>query len=146
MNMMENIFKKVHNPWHKTFMGCIILSALVFLFPPLYGEGYESIEGLLSGDPSSIVNGSIFYHEGTMVWFIILFIALIVLTKAFATSATNGGGGVGGTFAPSLYVGCLSGFLFCIYNQPSRSWHRAVHKNFALMGMAGVMSGVMHAP
>ena len=95
MNMMENIFKKVHNPWHKTFMGCIILSALVFLFPPLYGEGYESIEGLLSGDPSSIVNRSIFYHEGTMVWFIILFIALIVLTKAFATSATNGGGGVG---------------------------------------------------
>ena len=146
MNMMENIFKKVHNPWHKTFMGCIILSALVFLFPPLYGEGYESIEGLLSGDPSSIVNGSIFYHEGTMVWFIILFIALIVLTKAFATSATNGGGGVGGTFAPSLYVGCLSGFLFAYTINHLGLGIELSTKNFALMGMAGVMSGVMHAP
>ncbi len=146
MNMMENIFKKVHNPWHKTFMGCIILSALVFLFPPLYGEGYESIEGLLSGDPSSIVNGSIFYHEGTMVWFIILFIALIVLTKAFAPSATNGGGGVGGTFAPSLYVGCLSGFLFAYTINHLGLGIELSTKNFALMGMAGVMSGVMHAP
>ena len=146
MNMMENIFKKVHNPWHKTFMGCIILSALVFLFPPLYGEGYESIEGLHSGDPSSIVNGSIFYHEGTMVWFIILFIALIVLTKAFATSATNGGGGVGGTFAPSLYVGCLSGFLFAYTINHLGLGIELSTKNFALMGMAGVMSGVMHAP
>ncbi len=146
MNMMENIFKKVHNPWHKTFMGCIILSALVFLFPPLYGEGYESIEGLLSGDPSSIVNGSIFYHEGTMVWFIILFIALIVLTKAFATSATNGGGGVGGTFAPSLYVGCLSGFLFAYTINHLGLGIELSTKNCALMGMAGVMSGVMHAP
>ncbi len=146
MNMMENIFKKVHNPWHKTFMGCIILSALVFLFPPLYGEGYESIEGLLSGDPSSIVNGSIFYHEGTMVWFIILFIALIVLTKAFATSATNGGGGVGGTFAPSLYVGCLSGVLFAYTINHLGLGIELSTKNFALMGMAGVMSGVMHAP
>ena len=146
MYMMENIFKKVHNPWHKTFMGSIILSALVFLFPPLYGEGYESIEGLLSGDPSSIVNGSIFYHEGTMVWFIILFIALIVLTKAFATSATNGGGGVGGTFAPSLYVGCLSGFLFAYTINHLGLGIELSTKNFALMGMAGVMSGVMHAP
>lgn len=145
MNMMENIFKKVHNPWHKTFMGCIILSALVFLFPPLYGEGYESIEGLLSGDPSSIVNGSIFYHEGTMVWFIILFIALIVLTKAFATSATNGGGGVGGTFAPSLYVGCMAGFFFAYLLNELFGLDLSV-KNFALMGMAGVMSAVMHAP
>ncbi len=109
MNMMEKFFKRLHNPWTKTAVGCVILSSLVFIFPPLYGEGYESIIGLLAGDASSIVNGSIFYREGSMIWFLIVFISLVVLTKAFATSATNGGGGVGGTFAPSLYVGCQIG-------------------------------------
>ena len=147
MNMMEKFFKKISNRWLKTLVGCTILSSLVFIFPPLYGEGYESIIGLLAGDASSIVNGSIFYHEGSMVWFLILFIALVVLTKAFATSATNGGGGVGGTFAPSLYVGCLSGFLFAyIFNHIGLLDITLSTKNFALMGMAGVMSGVMHAP
>ncbi|MDE7125581.1 MAG: chloride channel protein, partial [Muribaculaceae bacterium] len=147
MNMMEKFFKKISNRWLKTLVGCTILSSLVFIFPPLYGEGYESIIGLLAGDASSIVNGSIFYHEGSMVWFLILFITLVVLTKAFATSATNGGGGVGGTFAPSLYVGCLSGFLFAyIFNHIGLLDITLSTNNFALMGMAGVMSGVMHAP
>ncbi len=146
MNMMENFFKRISNPWLKTMIGCAILSSLVFIFPPLYGEGYDSIIGLLAGDASSIVNGSIFYREGSMVWFLILFISLVVLTKAFATSATNGGGGVGGTFAPSLYVGCLSGFLFA-YSINHLGFELDLStKNFALMGMAGVMSGVMHAP
>lgn len=146
MNMMENVFRKIKNVWMKTLVGCIILSSLVFIFPPLYGEGYESIIGLLAGDVSSIVNGSIFYKEGSMVWFLILFISLIILTKAFATSATNGGGGVGGTFAPSLYVGCLTGFLFAYIGNHIGFDLELSTKNFALMGMAGVMSGVMHAP
>ncbi|MDE5555598.1 MAG: chloride channel protein, partial [Muribaculaceae bacterium] len=80
MNMMENFFHKFKNPWNKTLVGCIILSALVFIFPPLYGEGYGSIIGLLNGDPSSIVNGSLFYGDRNQVWFIIMFIALIILT------------------------------------------------------------------
>ncbi len=146
MNMMEKFFKRLHNPWTKTAVGCVILSSLVFIFPPLYGEGYESIIGLLAGDASSIVNGSIFYREGSMIWFLIVFISLVVLTKAFATSATNGGGGVGGTFAPSLYVGCLSGFLFAYTINHIGLDVELSTKNFALMGMAGVMSGVMHAP
>ncbi len=146
MNMMENFFHRFKNPWTKTLIGCLILSALVFIFPPLYGEGYGSIIGLLNGDPSSIVNGSLFYGDRNQVWFIILFIALIILTKAFATSATNGAGGVGGTFAPSLYVGCMAGFLFA-YVANLIGFDTALStKNFALIGMAGVMSGVMHAP
>ena len=145
MNMMENFFHRFKNPWTKTLIGCLILSALVFIFPPLYGEGYGSIIGLLNGDPSSIVNGSLFYGDRNQVWFIILFIALIILTKAFATSATNGAGGVGGTFAPSLYVGCMAGFLFA-YVANLIGFDTALStKNFALIGMAGVMSGVMHA-
>ena len=146
MNMMENFFHRFKNRWYKTLIGCIILSALVFIFPPLYGEGYGSIIGLLGGDPSSIVNGSVFYGDRNEVWFIVLFIALIILTKAFATSATNGAGGVGGTFAPSLYVGCMAGFLFAyVVNQVGLEIPLST-KNFALIGMAGVMSGVMHAP
>lgn len=146
MNMMENFFGSFKRRSNRLIVGCLILSLLVFLFPPLYGEGYGSIVSLLAGDPSSLLNGSIFYHEGTQVWFIILFILLIIATKAFATSATNGAGGVGGTFAPSLYVGCMTGFLFA-YCVNLLGFETVLStKNFALIGMAGVMSAVMHAP
>lgn len=147
MNMMERLFnKRLNVQWKKTLVGGSILAALVFLFPPLYGEGYGAINSLLNGDPSSIVDGSIFYPDRGCVWFITVYIGLIILLKGFATSATNGGGGVGGTFAPSLYVGCMTGFFFAfLMNNLVGDLGLSV-KNFALMGMAGVMSGVMHAP
>jgi CIC family chloride channel protein len=145
--MMESFFKKILiAPWKKTLVGCIILASLVFVFPPLYGEGYGAINSLLNGDPSSLLDGTMFYNDRNNVSFILLYIGLIILFKAFATSATNGGGGVGGTFAPSLYVGCLTGFFFAyLINHLGFDIELSV-KNFALMGMAGVMSGVMHAP
>ena len=147
MNMMENFFGRYKDrPWIKTSIGCLILSALVFLFPPLYGEGYDAIMGLLAGDTESIVDGSIFYRDGSNVWFIVTFILMIILMKAFATSATNGAGGVGGTFAPSLYVGCMVGFLFAYAFNHLGFDMVLSNKNFALIGMAGVMAGVMHAP
>mgnify|MGYP001060737606 FL=1 len=146
MNMMENFFGRFKAPWLKTLTGCTILAGLVFVFPPLYGEGYGSIVGLLGGDTSSIVNGSIFYGDRNEVWFLAIFIGLVIATKAFATSATNGAGGVGGTFAPSLYVGCLTGFLFAFLVNHFGLGVELSTKNFALIGMAGVMSGVMHAP
>ena len=146
MNMMEIFFGRFRNVWIRTVIGCVILSVLVFVFPPLYGEGYGSITGLLSGDTSSIVNGSIFYGDRNSIWFLVLFISLIIATKAFATSATNGAGGVGGTFAPSLYVGCMAGFLFAYIINLMGFDIPLSTKNFALIGMAGVMSGVMHAP
>ncbi len=145
MNMMERFFRRFKNPWTRTAIGCLILSSLVFFFPPLYGEGYGSINALLSGDTSAIVNGSIFYGDRNSVWFLAIFIGMVILTKAFATSSTNGGGGVGGTFAPSLYVGCMTGFLFAFVANHLGMVELST-KNFALMGMAGVMSGVMHAP
>lgn len=150
MNLMERLFGRLGKPWRKTLVGSVILAGLVFMFPPLYGEGYGAINSLLNGDPSSIVDGSVFYSDRGHAWFIILYIGLIIATKAFATSATNGAGGVGGTFAPSLYVGCMTGFFFAfLLNSlgltPEGSDPLSV-KNFALMGMAGVMSGVMHAP
>ncbi|MCM1483159.1 MAG: chloride channel protein [Muribaculaceae bacterium] len=145
MNMMENMFKSLRRPALKYVVGALILSTLIFLFPPLYGEGYTAIIDLLGGDTSAILDGSIFYSDRTSVCFIALFIAMIILTKVFATSATNGAGGVGGTFAPSLYVGCMAGFFFAYLTNNLFGLDLSV-KNFALMGMAGVMSGVMHAP
>lgn len=147
MFTMETFFRKrLILPWRKTVVGCAILATLVFLFPPLYGEGYGAINSLLNDNPGSIVDGSIFYGDRANAMFIVLYIGMIILLKAFATSATNGAGGVGGTFAPSLYVGCMTGFFFAyLLNNLGFGLDLSV-KNFALMGMAGVMSGVMHAP
>ena len=148
MNACEDLFARFKNrPYVKLLIGGAILSTLIFLFPSLYGEGYHSINLLLNGrteaDWNQILDGSLFYGHSE---YIILYLALVLFTKVFATSATNGGGGCGGTFAPSLFIGCFTGFLF------SRLWNinqigvYVPEKNFALLGMAGVMSGVMHAP
>ena len=146
MFMMESFFKKIKQQWLKILIGGTIIACLVFLFPPLYGEGYSTITSLLDGDVESVVNASLFYVDRDNIWFLLLFIFAITLTKAFATSATNGAGGVGGTFAPSLFVGALTGFLFAsVVNQFDLGVTLSL-KNFTLMGMAGVMSGVMHAP
>ena len=146
MNWLEGKFRKLGNPWKKFGLGSIILSLSIFLLPPLYGEGYESITRLLSGHPDVITDGSIFYPWRDNFWVVFMTLALIVLLKVFATSATNGGGGVGGTFAPSLYLGCMGGFLFAYTINHFEIVIPLSEKNFALMGMAGVMSAVMHAP
>ncbi len=145
MNMMENMFQRIGSPWRRYALGALIMSGLVFLFPPLYGEGYSAIISLLSGNTSAILDGSVFYSGRNSVIIIISFVAVLTITKAFATSATNGAGGVGGTFAPSLFVGCMAGFLFAYSINHIFGLDLSV-KNFALMGMAGVMAGVMHAP
>ena len=148
MGACEDVFARFKDqPYVKLVIGGVVLSLLIFLFPALYGEGYISINLLLNGkteaDWNQILNNSLFSGQGSML---IPYIALVLFTKVMATSATNGGGGCGGTFAPSLFIGCFTGFLF------SRLWNMneigvyVPEKNFSLLGMAGVMSGVMHAP
>lgn len=146
MFWLESIFGKIKNAVFKIAIGGAVLAGLIFFFPPLYGEGYDAINNLLSGDTSSVVDGTIFYLDRHSVWFLALFIGMIILTKVFATSATNAAGGVGGTFAPSLFVGAMTGFLFAYILNNLDMGFELSQKNFALMGMAGVMSGVMHAP
>ena len=146
MFMMETIFGRIGRQVDKIIAGGVIIAGLVFIFPPLYGEGYGAINNLLEGNVAAVVDGTIFYVDRANVWFIALFIASIILMKAFATSATNGAGGVGGTFAPSLFVGALTGFLFAYTLNNLDLGIELSQKNFTLMGMAGVMSGVMHAP
>lgn len=144
MNWMEDIFRKLASPYKKMAFGGIILSVLIFLFPSLYGEGYDTIEYLLGNHPENVTNGSIFrnFDHG---WLLVAYLGLVVIFKIFASCATNGSGGTGGIFAPSLFMGCISGFILAksinlsgIADMPE--------ENFALAGMAGVMAGVMHSP
>ena len=147
MNWIEGIFGKIQNPWKKLALGGGMLSILIFLFPPLYGEGYQTIDLLINGTTpaewDSVLNNSFFYGSGSLL---ILYLLLIIITKVFASSATNGGGGCGGIFAPSLFLGCVSGFVFSHFSNSLDFTYYCPEKNFALIGMAGVMSGVMHAP
>ena len=149
IEMMENMFARIVNPWVRFGIGAVILSLLIFLFPALYGEGYGAINSLLNGDVKPLFDNSLFYGHHDSVWWAVALVGCLCFTKVFATSATNGGGGVGGTFAPSLYVGCMAGFFFAFLLNTLGVIDPSLplsHKNFALLGMAGVMAGVMHAP
>ena len=151
MNRIEGVFRRYSNPYIKLVIGGAMLSFLIFMFPSLYGEGYDTIHMLLNGtsvaDWDKVMDNSIFYGYGNLL---LVYLALVVLFKVFATSATNGGGGCGGTFAPSLFLGCVVGFVFSHfcngYSLAPLISDNIPEKNFALLGMAGMMSGVMHAP
>ena len=148
MTACENVFANMkRHPYLKLALGGLTLSVLIFFFPSLYGEGYSMVNIFLDGktiaDWEQVMNGSMFYGHSNLL---VVYVGLVVFTKVFATSATNGSGGCGGTFAPALFIGGFSGFFF------ARIWNiyqlgvYAPEKNFALMGMAGVMAGVMQAP
>lgn len=148
MTACENVFANMkRHPYLKLALGGLTLSVLIFFFPSLYGEGYSMVNIFLDGktiaDWEQVMNGSMFYGHSNLL---VVYVGLVVFTKVFATSATNGAGGCGGTFAPALFIGGFSGFFF------ARIWNiyqlgvYAPEKNFALMGMAGVMAGVMQAP
>ncbi len=148
MNFCEGIFSRLKNhSYLKLMLGGLMLSSLIFLFPSLYGEGYGSINILLNGnteqDWNAILNNSLFYGNDRML---LIYIALVLLTKVFATSATNGAGGCGGTFAPSLFIGAYGGFLFARIWNIEQIGVYIPEKNFAMLGMSAVMAGVMHAP
>ena len=148
MNACERVFSRLKNHrYAKLLLGGSMLSLLIFLFPSLYGEGYSALNILLNGkteeDWNLLLNNSLFYGNAELL---ILYVALVILSKVFATSATNGGGGCGGTFAPSLFVGGFSGFLFARIWNINQFGVYVPEKNFTLLGMCGVMAGVMHAP
>ncbi|WP_080903301.1 chloride channel protein [Parabacteroides sp. Marseille-P3160] len=146
MNWIEGIFRKLETYWKRFFAGSILLSVLIFLLPPLYGEGYDTIGYLLDGQFRYLTDRSFFYGSGNGSLGLVSILVLILLTKVFASSATNGGGGCGGLFAPSLFLGCIAGFLFSHVSNELGFTVYVSEKNFALLGMAGVMAGIMHAP
>ena len=141
---IEAQFRKLKNPYAKLAIGGSILSVLIFLFPPLYGEGYETIIQLINGTSENIIlDNSLFYGHAA---YILPYMFLIIIFKAFASTVTNCGGGCGGIFAPSLFLGCVTGYLFASIVNLYGLGVEVSDKNFALFGMAALMSGVFHAP
>lgn len=148
MTWCEGQFARMRrHPYRKLIVGGLVLSTLIFFFPSLYGEGWDSLVILLNGKTESdwdhVLDGSLFYGHTNLL---ALYVAMVLLTKIVATSSTNGAGGCGGTFAPSLFVGGFAGFLFARLWNMEQIGVYIPEKNFTLLGMAAVMAGVMHAP
>ena len=142
---LQDWFDKQKNSFYKWIIGGLSLGLLIFFFPSLYGEGYEAINGCLHGTNEHLFNNSIFYNlQDNMFWVFILF-GLVIIFKVIATSVTFGAGGVGGIFAPTLFIGANTGLLFaqvCSY----LGFKDLSYSNFALLGMVGLIAGVLHAP
>ena len=142
---LEKGFAKVSNVYVRLCLGGLILSLLIYLFPSFYGEGYDTVLLLLQRGVDLVIGNSIFFRFADNFWMVALFMACLVFLKVLATSSTNGAGGVGGIFAPVLFTGGTVGFLFA--SLLSRFLNIDLPDNrFVLVGMAGLMAGVMHAP
>lgn len=149
MNWLEGIFGRIKRKRHKFLLGAIVLGVLIYFFPAMYGEGYDVINQLINNVPAKeIMHNTLFYGKDSNL---LIYLGLVLIFKVFATTATNGGGGCGGVFAPSLFLGCIAGFLFAHlwdwgFRLDADSTCYVSPKNCGLYGMAGLMSGVMHAP
>ena len=138
-------FKSIDKQYKKWLWGGAILGILIFVFPPLYGEGYEGFTSLMHGNAQELFNNSLFYRFSQIDWVVILFIVGTMFFKVIAMASTNAAGGVGGTFAPSLFVGAFMGAITALVCNTLFGWNLSL-VSFTLVGMAGVMSGVMKAP
>lgn len=145
---LEDKIKGIDSPYLRWFVSAMGLGLLIFLFPPLYGEGYDSLSVLLNGGEISFEGQTILAFFMDRPWSVPIFFLLILLLKVFSMSFTNAGGGVGGTFGPTLFVGAIAGFVVArIINLICAGSPFSVpEQNFVLVGMAGLMAGVMQAP
>ena len=142
---VEKRFKTIASPWKRFAIGAIMLGVLIYFFPALYGEGYDAVNAALKGDYSSIYSNPIFSGWEQHGWTILVLLAAIILLKAFATALTFGAGGVGGTFAPALFIGAFSGLFFALSINLLGIGDLDPAK-FALVGMSGLIAGMLHAP
>ncbi len=133
------------NSYKKALLGASLLAVLVFVFPTLFGEGYESIKVLAESNPGEILENTLFSSFKDNSWVLLAFVCATMLMKVFATAITLGSGGNGGNFAPSLFVGSYVGFVFSKFFNLTGLTHLPV-SNFTMVGMAGILSGLFHAP
>ena len=138
-------YKSINEQWRKWLYAGLTLGILIFLFPPLYGEGHGSFGSLMSGHTTELFDNSIFYSFSDADWFLLIYLIAIMLFKVVAMATTNAAGGVGGTFAPSLFVGAFAGATLAVMCRVIFGWDVSI-TSFTLAGMAGVMSGIMKAP
>ncbi|MBN1598334.1 MAG: chloride channel protein [Bacteroidales bacterium] len=142
---IESLFSRVKKEFVKPLIGGLLLGLVILFLPPLYGEGYNTLDALLNGNPVEITYGSLFFSLQDNILMFGLFLLLIMIFKVVATAVTNGAGGVGGIFAPTLFMGGIAGYFVArVINL--FSFAQVSERNFSLVGMAGMMAGVMHAP
>lgn len=142
---VDRMLKPIKNIYFKALIGGLILSLLIFIFPPLFGEGYTTMRSILTGNAHELLNNTFLYEFSENDWIFVLFLILLLIFKVMATALTTSGGGIGGVFAPSLFMGAITGFVFAkIINL--LGWFNISESNFTLVGMAGFLSGLMHAP
>ncbi len=142
---IEKWITGLRNQFKRILIGGALLGLLIYVFPPLYGEGYSSLSALLTGKADSLLNNTYFFDFRNYAFILVLYVVGLVFLKVVATALTNGSGGVGGVFAPSLFTGGVTGFLIAMLINMTGIIHVPV-SYFVLAGMAGVMSGVMNSP
>lgn len=142
---IESALKKVKNIFVKILIGGTVLAGLIFIFPSLYGEGTQTLQSLLNGNTEGLPMDKIFSFVLQNNWYILIYLGMLILLKVVAMAFTNGSGGVGGIFGPTLFVGGVTGYWLSNFIN-SFGFVKLPEGNFALVGMAGLMAGVMHAP
>ncbi|MDR2563278.1 MAG: chloride channel protein [Prevotellaceae bacterium] len=142
---IEKRLNKTGSIWQRWLAGTASLGLLVFFIPSLYGEGYDTLTAMMTGNAHTIFDNSLFSGMQENTWFFVLYLVAILIFKVVAMAATTGSGGVGGTFGPTLFMGGIAGFLTARLINIS-GIHQVPESNFALVGMAGAMAGVMQAP
>ncbi len=142
---VEDKLSKMRNPYLKWIFCAVLLGILIFLFPPLYGEGFDALAAMLDGELPDLVTGALPERIMSGKWTLLLFFAAVMFTKVYATAFTNAGGGVGGTFGPTMFTGAVTGFVMAKL-MGNLGIAQLPMANFTLVGMAGLMAGVMQAP
>ena len=142
---VDKRFRKIENHWVRFIVASLGLGTLIFVFPSLYGDGYETINAALNGRWADIMQNSLFEPFSDNIWIVVLVVVAMILCKAFATSFTFAAGGVGGTFAPALFLGAVTGMAYALIINNLGIGNLDVSK-FALVGMSGLIAGMLHAP
>lgn len=143
---VEHYFSKQQiGPYRKALIGSSLLALLIFIFPTLFGEGYESIKILSENDPGQLLDNTLFASFRNNQWVLLLFVGCTMMVKVFASGLTIGSGGNGGNFAPSLFLGSYLGYFFSKFISLTGLSHLPI-SNFTMVGMAGILSGLFHAP
>ena len=143
---LEDKIKSIRKPFVRWAISASCLGLLIFLFPPLFGEGYEHLHELLNGGTIDLEGQTILAFFLRKAWLVPVFFLLVLLLKVFSMSFTNAGGGVGGTFGPTLFIGAIAGFVLSRTINLIAGPGFVPEQNFVLVGMAGLMAGVMQAP
>lgn len=144
---IDTFFRKFSNTYIRLLIGGVLLGIIIYFVPPLFGEGFSTINNILKGNITDVVTNNIFHSAVDNIWVIIALLIGLILFKIVASSLTFGAGGVGGVFAPTLFTGSITGYVFALIMNASNMFsHQLSLTNFAMVGMAGLMAGILHAP